>query len=1342
MCAAMAANSEPQPGLCLMGHGMPMSLRPQSAFARTPSRKSSREMLRPTSSLGMTYAHDFKQSFTKFEQDLGQKVRERNSELRRIFCAYDLNKKLAVTKSDFRRVIEDFLLPLNWRQFNTLLAKLPINRDGTVPYIKFLDQLSSCDSNPPHDGKDSTPNPHLTLTQFESRLKEKMATNLKNIIRTFRLFDYNRDQSIKRYSVRKVLESFCFTMTDAQFNWICPRSTSHSGGKQTVNYQEFLEKMGFAFDPPCKPPLEGVGEVLNWEIPLQEQKQQLDTCEAFIQEEKANMKGLTINELETQFRKKMRSDCKYLSQAFLSFDSTRTGFIPLEDFKSILSSFVFPMNHQIFHTLMTKFDVKTTGKIEWQQFLAKFEDPANTYKTSLATSPARRNTPVGGSGGNLVNASSVLQELRKNFREQQPGLRRVLEVSESVEEMLRDKITGNWKAVHQALRDVDSKATGLMSFENLRGVLHTHCLPISDQHLQKLCQQFQISETQIPYKVFLDKLGVKVSVSEPSPPSPEAEHGPSRGASRQAPGPPQLANKEFRPSKTMSVNEAITELWSRITNNDVIIRKSFLSNQKQCNSKINRERFRKLLKGCGIIMTDEQFTILADRLGFKNGDMNFCEFSGLFEDRRANNPGAVLKRMGQTDQNTCNLRYMSAEECIQHVMNELRKNYLDLPSVFYKFDSDHDGLITMQDLRAFLDSYMLLLTNKEYRRFLEMIGLAPDALLTYTDFLTVFDVKAKPRKGNASVSLMQDVQSTFLACEQAHNYLASKAQTRMHDLIKNFKVYDCEGNLIVRKKDLRDVLYRFFLPISPKQFEKLWSWYDPFGKGFLSHSDFVKKLDVEFASQPPEFNDQTNLVQNVEKPQKVQSSGLDVGKLERQLKEKFREHYADFSMAFAKLDKNKDGYIGVSDLLRVLLEHGYQLDEEQLKELFFRFGITIHNNRISACAFLRAIDDSTAISQYPAMIPENLQSLPPEKVMTKLKEVVTASYDSWYEASEAWEEKLGTPKLAPHVTIDDILTRVREVVTSRLHVINREFAEIDYANLKVVSKQHFKEIFCKYFMHLTEEQFENLWNLLPLNDFGNLEYHKFLKQFTSEKPAGAEPRSPGKPGSSSHAEAATSRPRTIAGKVEEGFPRPGSSTSSQTTLRNCETIEQKLRKHMYMFWKEIEKECKHKDSERQGQIDIADFLEIMEKFCIKIKPDEMQCLIDKYQVHSNGRFGYTDFLHHFVLMLKPQETSLLHRVKIPQPKIPLNPGVQHLIFTHFMMRIQARVTECWKLMRRTFKNYDDDACGCISLHSFKQVLQQYGIFMSEEEYYHLSTYYDKDLKGIISYNEFLRAFLR
>eukprot|EP00062_Callorhinchus_milii_P019354 gi/632973811/ref/XP_007903336.1/ PREDICTED: EF-hand calcium-binding domain-containing protein 6-like [Callorhinchus milii] len=93
---------------------------------------------------------------------------------------------------------------------------------------------------------------------------------------------------------------------------------------------------------------------------------------------------------------------------------------------------------------------------------------------------------------------------------------------------------------------------------------------------------------------------------------------------------------------------------------------------------------------------------------------------------------------------------------------------------------------------------------------------------------------------------------------------------------------------------------------------------------------------------------------------------------------------------------------------------------------------------------------------------------------------------------------------------------------------------------------------------------------------------------------------------------------------------------------------------MYMFWKEIEKECKHKDSERQGQIDIADFLEIMEKFCIKIKPDEMQCLIDKYQVHSNGRFGYTDFLHHFVLMLKPQETSLLHRVKIPQPKIPVS----------------------------------------------------------------------------------------
>lgn len=41
-----------------------------------------------------------------------------------------------------------------------------------------------------------------------------------------------------------------------------------------------------------------------------------------------------------------------------------------------------------------------------------------------------------------------------------------------------------------------------------------------------------------------------------------------------------------------------------------------------------------------------------------------------------------------------------------------------------------------------------------------------------------------------------------------------------------------------------------------------------------------------------------------------------------------------------------------------------------------------------------------------------------------------------------------------------------------------------------------------------------------------------------------------------------------------------------------------------------------------------------------------------------------------------------------------------------------------------------------------QVLRQYSINLSEEEFFHILEYYDKTLSSNISYNDFLRAFLQ
>ena len=49
--------------------------------------------------------------------------------------------------------------------------------------------------------------------------------------------------------------------------------------------------------------------------------------------------------------------------------------------------------------------------------------------------------------------------------------------------------------------------------------------------------------------------------------------------------------------------------------------------------------------------------------------------------------------------------------------------------------------------------------------------------------------------------------------------------------------------------------------------------------------------------------------------------------------------------------------------------------------------------------------------------------------------------------------------------------------------------------------------------------------------------------------------------------------------------------------------------------------------------------------------------------------------------------------------------------------------------------------GTCSTIELRQMLRKYKIDLTEEEFYHLMTHFDKDMTGKVSYNDFLKAFL-
>ncbi|KAJ6666401.1 hypothetical protein lerEdw1_000674 [Lerista edwardsae] len=852
------------------------------------------------------------------------------------------------------------------------------------------------------------------------------------------------------------------------------------------------------------------------------------------------------------------------------------------------------------------------------------------------------------------------------------------------------------------------------------------------------------------------------------------------------------------------------------------------------------------------------------------------------------------------------VHFLSAEECLSQLSERLTEEYGDPYIAFRKIDLNNDGKVTMLDFRRLLESLMFSITDDEYIRLLGLLGMNIISTLNFPEFLQLFQAHAtkemrpwltpsyKKRNPemtsqgcyNVVTSLLQaplplvmalaatpppvptvtagpvsynncsflrpkqKAADADLACEQAHYYLSIKAQTRWNDLSMFFHEYDNDGNGLVLKKDLKNILFRYGIPINPKEFEKLWARYDLNAKGYLTQQEFLQKMGVE---SPPDTSLHRpfiaeNSTRFMEGYKKAEQKHIDVNEIISKIREKYHECSQEFHKAFLQQDKHREGSIKVGTLRKVLEDFHLPLGYQQYSELLYSLGIRIQDNKLSYFDFLRVIDDRAAFRRrrkhtVPPVPPISYMQLGIDEAMMKMKQIVTASADLLYKAFSAFDKEgtgaiptldfrqvlhhfcftlsekqfnhlLKLQRLRGEHSVDwkyflqkfnflseserhhmkiacwelsnqEVFARIQEVVRARFPAIEREFKKADPARTKLVSKQDFRDICNRRFLLLTDEQFENLWNTVPLDLQGRLKYLGFLRKFGSEavempdSPKVSYPEALGKPAAPPAAPPATPptlpptapasvppsapatapptapaepglgllpRPQTAASptapKKAPAASRPHTAADHMPPIVNLQPIESKVRKIVQHCWKEILKECRAKDVDRLGEIPTEDLVAIIEKFHLNLTREEVKQLITKYDYKSVGKFAYSDFLQTCVLLFKHQEPTPMQRVVIQHPRGEKPTGPQSPTFFNAMMRIQPQILHCWRPMRRTFKFYDESGTGLLSVQDFRQVLRKYGINLSEEELFHILEYYDRTLSSRISYNEFLRAFLQ
>ncbi|KAL4233424.1 EF-hand calcium-binding domain-containing protein 6 [Mactra antiquata] len=1417
-----------------------------------------------------------------------------------------------------------------------LREKVTKNPNGTVRYADFLDKFYSQGSSPagrrsveripngvPKFTSPPTPK-EINVDMIEKLLKEKIENNLKSVVKGLQLFDYNRDGRIQRHEMRRVIENYCFKLSDQQYDKLWQRYDFHHSGM--VNYKDFLSRLGVTVQARSKPASEGARGALNWQqnTPnphLRNHRQR--------QEDEQMLQTMSFREIEIEFRRRMRENYVNLKKAFMSFDTHLDGFISVEDLQSILTQFTIPMSKQLFSQLMEKCGVRGTGRIGWEDFLEKFQEPVAVGNgQTIPIRPNHKYFPVKEGITTLAvddiwkllykhvqsNYASIKQaflefdtnrkgkvsraELRSilekfQIRLQDDQFKQLLEkidpfhtnnisyqkflelfeerdtweghkwlnschrvneqnkpailAWETIEDILKEKITEYWKNVSSALLDYDMKQNGFISHRNLKKVIDNYVLPVSDEHFQSMLNRCNNrTETEVNYVEFLEKLKVDVKPGDVEGLSTQIFNG---SIEREVQRREDLNYRHTKMSgiavdrtNLMTADEVIIRLKDRMAQHAQQFRHAFLGYDKRGKGFVSKKDFRQVLVSFGMVMCDEQFNILVSKLNFdERGRMQYTDFVTNFYDSRHGGPGEDIQRSGNHRVNPIRGDQfgMSMEEVERKLASKLRENFANLRGAFYKFDENHTGTLTKSSFRRLLDSFMCFMSDEQFEEFCNKHGINKKSRISYQEFLERFEVRdtVEGHKWLKSVHRFNETQPTpELSAEDAFDIIKRKAHQQFKDLSQAFIKIGTKNNGVLKRRDLKQLLLTFVMPVNEEEFPRLWAMFDPERQGYITHETFLNKIGAsEFTpgdllgmsskiiDHSKQFLEDHNSEQQMKHERITQLQAnrtgfMTVDEVEQALKDKIRDNYDDFFKAFRKYDTEKKGALSINEVQKVLVDFNLFLDDDQFFTLLDRCGLSTRKSRLNYEQFLAAFEEGRKSSYGPRkgdVQIEEQPSLNNSEAEHRLRELVAsqvevlerafAAFDkdnssriplpefrrvldlfcfkltdsqwkyivpklnctgdkvnyclfldgytmSEQEDSDRWLASLQksirsqTPYLMP---VDEMEERLHEAVMARPYDVTQAFQEADFANMGVVSKDDFKTVVNKTLFRLSDEQYEKLWQSLTVNEFGNINYHDFVKKYSSEPRTMRPPPTPLQR-SNTALNFTQRRPDSMAlrrSTTKLDMIRPGAMSRSQsrmaTPLVNAEVAEHVVKNAIYRNWKQIQQMCRQRDVENTGTINVVDLKEILVRYGVDLGSQEFLDLATKYDLQENGRFSYTDFLRHFILNLKPQDEpkSLLSRRKIHTPKIVRSAGSTSAQFFDAMMRLQNSVSTNWKEMRRSFRSIDPTGSGLIDSMEFRHILRQFNVNLDEDEFYHLMSYYDKNMDGKLCYNDFIRAYL-
>jgi len=629
--------------------------------------------------------------------------------------------------------------------------------------------------------------------------------------------------------------------------------------------------------------------------------------------------------------------------------------------------------------------------------------------------------------------------------------------------------------------------------------------------------------------------------------------------------------------------------------------------------------------------------------------------------------------------NTLHTPKLSETEVVIKLKRKVQENWAALEKAFTTIDRDGSGAIDRGELRQVLERHVMKLPTGDFERLFRKMDLNQNGMVEWHEFLTFFGenqgtLAKQADRGNKAMTEAELRQRTrFMLDNDLSSQLVEKTEVTYNDILKAFELLDQDETGMMSPDELRKVMDRFTLPMSDRQFSQFLAGFEHDFDGCVSWRSVLAEWGGALAGhgtrggvqglrrtakkdlkKRESYNKKMMATRSLNRsvaPRRPASSlgttghpialndmtELHLDRLVQRLRSKLDCQWGSVRMAFRMTDSDRNG----------------SLSEIEMRQLFDRLDLKVDDTSFDL--LLSRIKDSAGDIQYAQFA----QLVAPSETGGVASDIQSGYNDveSWggdahgRQRAEGKHDSLlgnthGTRKEAtiPLVTAERADQILKEKMALQFTEVRVAFRKHDVDRSGTISSDEFETVLENMNIKLSEKELAKLLRKYDGDGSGGVDYREFMEKFGLElqgsTAGGASTDIENSHGELAHNESSAARRGGQASyRAKQGHVQIKGHHSQREVYQSADAVEAYLMQKMGERWRDVRTAFMAFDKDRSDSVDLAEFAEVLSTMQIRIKPAELQKLLNKYDIDSSGGVNFHEFLHKFSQVLRPGDVD-------------------------------------------------------------------------------------------------------